>query len=80
MLHNAAYYGHNNVISYLLGIGADPNNQKEVNIYKIMLYIKVWTSGHIYIKMQYTSSKLICTDISYSHVTYSQSNILILIR
>ena len=51
MLHNAACYGHNNVISYLLGIGADPNIQNKVNIYKIMLYIKVWTSGHIYIKM-----------------------------
>ena len=80
MLHNAASNGHNHVVSYLLSIGADPNIQNKVNIYKIMLYIKVWTLGHIYIKMQYTRSKLICTDISYSHVTYSQSNILILIR
>ena len=39
MLHNATYHGHNNVISYLLGIGADPNIQNKVNIYKIMLYI-----------------------------------------
>ena len=34
MLHSAADYGQNNVISYLLGIGADPNIQNEVNIYR----------------------------------------------
>ena len=34
MLHVAAYYGQNNIISYLLDIGADPNIQNKVNIYR----------------------------------------------
>ena len=34
MLHVAAYHGNNNIISYLLGIGADPNIQNKVNIYR----------------------------------------------
>ena len=34
MLHVAAYNEQNNVISYLLGIGADPNIQNKVNIYR----------------------------------------------
>ena len=34
MLHNAASNGHNHVVSYLLGIGADPNIQNKVNIYR----------------------------------------------
>ena len=32
MLHYAASNGHNNVISYLLDIGADPNIQDNVNL------------------------------------------------
>ena len=35
MLHGAAINGQNDVISYLLGIGADPNIQDEVSIYTI---------------------------------------------
>ena len=34
MLHNAACHGQNNVINYLLSIGADPNIQDKVNIYR----------------------------------------------
>ena len=34
MLHFAAYHGHNNIISYLLSIGADPNIQDEVSVYR----------------------------------------------
>ena len=34
MLHNAAHYGHCEVISYLLSIGADPNTQDRVSIYR----------------------------------------------
>ena len=34
MLHYAAYYGQNTVISYLLSIGADPNILDEVSVYR----------------------------------------------
>ena len=36
MLHTAAYFekNHKDVISYLLGIGADPNIQDVVSIYR----------------------------------------------
>ena len=34
MLHLAASNGHNNVVSYLLGIGADPNKKNVVRIYR----------------------------------------------
>ena len=34
MLHLAASNGHNHVVSYLLSIGADPNIQNKVNIYR----------------------------------------------
>ena len=40
MLMFAAYNGHNNIVSYLLDIGADPNIQdNEVSILQIILYI-----------------------------------------
>ena len=34
MLHYAAFNGQNTVISYLLGIGADPNIQDVVSVYR----------------------------------------------
>ena len=46
MLHGAASNGQNHVISYLLGIGADPNIQNEVSIY---IYIIIYSSKCNYI-------------------------------
>ena len=40
MLHTAAANGQNYVISYLLGIGADPNIQDVVSIY--IIYYKLF--------------------------------------
>ena len=34
MLHYAAFNEHNTVISYLLSIGADPNIQDVVSVYR----------------------------------------------